>query len=81
MVRSESFARTERRAKAALGRSVKDLRRSLKMTQSDLAEAAGIRRALVSDVERKKANPTLESLCRIATALGIEPADLLGTGS
>ncbi|MCP1754027.1 transcriptional regulator with XRE-family HTH domain [Bradyrhizobium elkanii] len=51
------------------------------MTQSDLAEAAGIRRALVSDVERKKANPTLESLCRIATALGIEPADLLGTGS
>ncbi|MDA9422921.1 helix-turn-helix transcriptional regulator [Bradyrhizobium sp. CCBAU 53380] len=81
MSRSESFARTERRAKAALARSVKDLRRSRTMSQTDLAEAAGVRRALVSDIERSVANPTLESLSRIAKALGVEPADLLSTDS
>ncbi|MBR0749970.1 helix-turn-helix transcriptional regulator [Bradyrhizobium japonicum] len=66
--------------KAALGRNVKDLRRSLMMSQTDLAERARIRRALVSDIERKAANPTLDSLVRIATALGVETADLLGAG-
>lgn len=51
------------------------------MSQTELAEAAGVRRALVSDIERSVANPTLESLSRIAKALGVEPADLLGTRS
>ena len=78
MGKSESFAKAERRTKTALGRKVKDLRRSRTMSQTDLAEAAGVRRALVSDIERSVANPTLESLCRIAAALGVEPADLLG---
>ena len=50
------------------------------MSQTDLAEDAGIRRALVSDIERRAANPTLESIVRIATALGVEPADLLSDG-
>lgn len=50
------------------------------MSQTDLAERARIRRALVSDIERKAANPTLDSLVRIATALGVETADLLGAG-
>lgn len=80
MEKSESFARTQRRVKAALGRKVKDLRRSLMMSQTDLAEDAGIRRALVSDIERRVANPTLDSIVRLATALGVEPADLLSAG-
>ncbi|MGY2931872.1 transcriptional regulator with XRE-family HTH domain [Bradyrhizobium sp. GM6.1] len=78
MGKSESFAKAERRTKAALARKVSDLRRSRKMSQTDLAEAARVRRALVSDIERSVANPTLESLCRIAAALGVELADLLG---
>lgn len=77
MGKSQSFAKTERRAKTALGRKIKDLRRSRTMSQVDLADAAGIRRALVSDIERGVANPTLGSLCRIATAFGVEPAELL----
>jgi ribosome-binding protein aMBF1 (putative translation factor) len=80
VAKSESFATTQRRVKAALGRNVKDLRRSLTMSQTDLAEEARIRRALVSDIERRAANPTLDSLVRIATALGVEPADLLSAG-
>lgn len=77
MAETRSFAKTERRTKAALARKVSDLRRSRGMTQADLADAAGVRRALVSDIERRVANPTLESLCRIATAFGIGPSELL----
>lgn len=47
------------------------------MSQDELAKAAGVRRALVSDIERRVANPTLESLSRIATAFGVQPAELL----
>jgi DNA-binding XRE family transcriptional regulator len=77
---SESFEKTQRRVGAVLARKVKDLRSSLMMSQTNLAEDAGIRRALVSDIERRAANPTLESIVRIATALGVEPADLLSDG-
>jgi transcriptional regulator with XRE-family HTH domain len=73
---SESFARAQRRVRTTLGRRVKDLRLSLKMTQADLAEEAEIRRALVIEIERGGANPTLDSIIRIATALGVESAEL-----
>ena len=77
MAQSESFSRTERRVKAALGRKIKDSRLSLGMSQTELAKRARVRRALVSDIERELANPTLDSLVRIARALGVELADLL----
>jgi ribosome-binding protein aMBF1 (putative translation factor) len=74
---SESFAKAQQRVRATFGRKVKDLRRSLKLSQADLADDAGIRRALVSDIERGEANPTLNSIVRLATALDVEPAELL----
>jgi transcriptional regulator with XRE-family HTH domain len=48
------------------------------MSQTDLAKRARVRRALVSDIERGLANPTLGSLLRITRALGVGLADLLG---
>ena len=77
MAESDSFAEAQRRVRAILGRRVKDLRLSQRMSQADLAEDAGIRRALVSDVERGEANLTLDSIVRIAIALGVEPAQLI----
>jgi transcriptional regulator with XRE-family HTH domain len=77
VAKTESFERARRRASAALGRKVKDLRHSLKMSQADLVEDDGIRRALVSDIEQGKANPTRDTIVRIATVLGIEAAQLL----
>jgi transcriptional regulator with XRE-family HTH domain len=74
---SDSFARARSRASATLGGKVRYLRHSLKMSQADLADDAGIRRALVSDIERGEANPTLDTMVRIATALGVESAELL----
>ncbi|MGY3532219.1 transcriptional regulator with XRE-family HTH domain [Bradyrhizobium sp. USDA 4452] len=47
------------------------------MTQAELAERAESRRALISDIERGEANPTLDSVLRIAMALGVEASKLL----
>jgi transcriptional regulator with XRE-family HTH domain len=77
VIESEAFARVQRRLRATLGRNVRNLRLSQRMTQADLADLAESRRALISDIERGEANPTLESLLRIAVALGVKPAELL----
>jgi transcriptional regulator with XRE-family HTH domain len=77
VAKSESFERTQRRLRAALGRNVRKLRLSLRMTQAELAERAESRRALISDIERGEANPTLDSLLHIAVALRVEAAELL----
>ena len=76
MIEPESFAKVQRRLRATLGRNVRKLRLSLGMTQSDLADRAEIRPALISDIERGETNATLDSVVRIAMALGIEPAEL-----
>ncbi|WFU24972.1 helix-turn-helix transcriptional regulator [Bradyrhizobium sp. CB1717] len=76
---AESLTRAQKRTRVTLGRKVKDLRLSLEMTQTDLAEEAEVRRALVSEVERGEANPTLDTIVRIAIALGVDAAELLGS--
>lgn len=62
--------------KRKLGRKVKELRRSSKKSQADLAQEAGIRRALISEIERGEANPTLDSMICIAMALRVDLSDL-----
>lgn len=59
-----------------LGRKVRELRLSLKMSQADLADEAETRRALISEIERGEANPTLDSIVSIAIALGVDLAEL-----
>jgi transcriptional regulator with XRE-family HTH domain len=58
-------------AKDAFGRKVRELRISLNMSQADLADKTETRQAFISEIERGEANPTLDSLLRIATALGV----------
>ncbi|MBR0707996.1 helix-turn-helix transcriptional regulator [Bradyrhizobium liaoningense] len=62
--------------KRRFGQRVRDRRLSLDMSQEELASEADIRRALISEIERGEANPTLESVIRIATALRISLSDL-----
>lgn len=76
MIEPESFAKVQRHLRSTLGRNVRKLRLSLGMTQSDLADRAEIRRALISDLERGETNATLDTVVRIAMALGVEPAEL-----
>ena len=76
MIESESFVRVRMQLRDTLASRVRELMVSLKMTQRDLAEDAGIRQALISQIERGEANPTLDSILRIATALEVSFAEL-----
>ena len=62
--------------KRSLGLKVKDRRLSLNMSQEELASEAEIRRALISEIERGEANPTLETVIRIASALRLSLSEL-----
>lgn len=66
--------------KVALGQNILSLRGAAKLSQSDLAERAGLTRVTVADVERGTANPSLDVLAAIANALGIKVTDLFSQG-
>lgn len=53
----------------ALGRDLRAARRLGNMTQSDLAERTGVDQAEISRIENGRANPTLETIARLASAL------------
>jgi transcriptional regulator with XRE-family HTH domain len=44
---------------------------------SAVAERSGVSQQMVSYVERGMRNPTLDTLVRMADALGLNPADVL----
>ncbi len=54
-----------------LADNVNRLRRLLGMTQEQLARRAGMRQPRIAEIERADANPTLETLARLARALGL----------
>jgi XRE family transcriptional regulator, regulator of sulfur utilization len=62
--------------RARLGARVRQLRRSKRLTQAQLAARAGISAKTVGEVERGEANPTLSLLEDICSALAVEVAML-----
>ncbi len=60
-----------------LARNVRRLRLERKLNQEQLADAAVLSQAQISSIESAKVNIRLDSLQRLATALGTRPADLL----
>ncbi|MGB6399645.1 MAG: helix-turn-helix transcriptional regulator [Bradyrhizobium sp.] len=63
-------------ARHILARNLRRLRRAQKMTQEQLANAAGLRQALVSELESGKLDVRVDTLSRLATALDSSMADL-----
>lgn len=71
----------------ALATRIRKARRDLDLSQEDLADRAGVSRSVVAELERSRLdqptrkrpprNITLDSLFRMADALGVHPADLL----
>ena len=45
-------------------------------SQSELAIQANSSNGMIGNIESGKAKPSFENICKIATALGIHPADL-----
>jgi transcriptional regulator with XRE-family HTH domain len=65
--------------KGNVAQQIRELRRSLELSQTQLAAKAETHQEFISDVERGEANPTLETIVRIATALGVDTIELFGT--
>jgi transcriptional regulator with XRE-family HTH domain len=64
--------------RANLGRKIKELRLSLKFTQAELAEVAGIDYKYLQRIESSETpNLTLETIEKLAKALKTTPAKLL----
>lgn len=61
----------------ALGSAVLKRRRTRDLSQEDLGEVAGVDRTYVSGLEAGRRNPTLETLLRLAAALGLPLSDLI----
>lgn len=59
--------------KQLLGRQIKRLRARLGLTQDALAEKVQISPKYLSNIERGKENPTLDTLLRLARSLKVEP--------
>lgn len=63
-------------AKQHLARNVRERRSQLKWSQHDLAAEASLRQGLISAIEVGSANPTFESLEKLATALGLTLSEM-----
>jgi transcriptional regulator with XRE-family HTH domain len=64
------------RIRRVLAKNVRRLRQAKRLSQGALAADAGIDQELVSRIENGTANPELDTLGRIAAALGCNPHDL-----
>lgn len=60
-----------------LGRRVKKLRADRGWSLDNLAQASGVSRSMLSEIEREKANPTLAVTYRIANAFAMTIAELI----
>lgn len=56
----------------ALQEVMKSRRKSLSLSQQDLAEMAGIGLSTVKDIERGQGNPSLDTILKILEVLGME---------
>lgn len=59
------------------GDAVKARRTSLELSQGDLSDRCGISKAMLSEIESGKKNPTLRVACSIAQGLDCQISDLL----
>src|SRR6266404_9488644 len=60
----------------AFGFAVRSLRKNLAITQSELGDRAGLHRTYVTNVERGACNLSLESISKLAKALGTSMSSL-----
>ncbi len=60
-----------------LARLISARRKSLKLSQEEVAKSAGVSRSYYSDIERGLRNISVESLVRVSTALTVRPSDIL----
>lgn len=60
-----------------ISEGIKRLRTHHKLTQTDLAKLAGIPRATLANMEGANSNPSISSVVKVASALGVSVDDLI----
>jgi len=60
-----------------VGAALQALRSSRGLSLDDLSKRAGVSKSMLSQIERNQANPTVAVVWRLASALGVELAELL----
>jgi transcriptional regulator with XRE-family HTH domain len=64
-----------------VGRNIQRIRKQQGLTLGVLSEKSGVSKAMLSQIEAEKANPTVATVWKIAQGLGVELNDLLqGSG-
>ncbi|HEY3120474.1 MAG TPA: helix-turn-helix transcriptional regulator [Vicinamibacteria bacterium] len=63
--------------RTVLAANLKALREQRSLSQAALAERAGLNRSYLGAIEHGRHNVPLDTVCRLAWALGREPRDLL----
>jgi transcriptional regulator with XRE-family HTH domain len=63
----------------SLKENIKSIRKEKKISQKELAASSGLSFSMISKLESgEQSNPTLETIEKIASALGVEPFELMG---
>ena len=60
-----------------MGEAIRAHRKRMKFSQEKLAEKASLSTTFISDLERGRVNVAIDSLLRIANALGIQVRDII----
>jgi transcriptional regulator with XRE-family HTH domain len=63
---------------SAIGPKIRELREAAALTQEDLAHQAGISTSTLSRIERGNFQPRMDTLGKLAQALGVSVAELVG---
>lgn len=61
----------------SFGRTLRERRTSLGLSQEELADLAGLHRTYVGSIERGERNPSLLNIARLARALRVKPSELM----
>jgi len=64
-------------ARVLFGQRLRELRKSIGLSQEALAHQAGLDRSYAGGVERGEYNISLLNICLLAEALGVAPHELL----
>ena len=64
----------------AIARRIAQLRKGKRQSFDELAARSGVSKGMLVQIEQGRANPSIATLCRLATGLGASVADLLSGG-
>jgi repressor LexA len=70
----------QRRAKETVGQRIRRLRKEMRLSQMQLARAAGVNQGFLSEIERDRANPSRRTVDALSVALDMPQGVLIGGG-